>query len=196
MQEEIKTLRSRIESLTGGRVEGLNSNLALPRPSSAAAPLATDNQAESPTMELGITLLERGQYASAREVFLRLERAQPRNVLVWYFGALATGLTSGDWNGEAKQFVEEGSSANAPALLRPPRLTRSSPPVHRSRGSPGSTHSAGKLSTRTVQNEPVSRGPVVVGAEKKEKRQPREPSEQIQHHNAEAYSQPSRLQAP
>ena len=37
MQEEIKTLRSRIESLTGGRVEGLNPNLALPRPSSAAA---------------------------------------------------------------------------------------------------------------------------------------------------------------
>jgi len=78
LQEEIKTLRSRIESLTGGRVEGLNPNLALPRPSSAAAPPATDNQAESPTMELGITLLERGQYVSAREVFLRLERAQPR----------------------------------------------------------------------------------------------------------------------
>ncbi len=108
MQEEIKTLRSRIESLTGGRVEGLNANLALPRPSSAAAPPATDNQAESPTMELGITLLERGQYASAREVFLRLERAQPRDALVWYFGALAAGLTSGDWNGEAKQFVEKG----------------------------------------------------------------------------------------
>jgi TolA-binding protein len=108
MQEEIKTLRSRIESLTGGRVEGLNPNLALPRQSSAAAPPATDNQAESPTMELGITLLERGQYVSAREVFLRLERAQPRDALVWYFGALATGLTSGDWNGEAKQFVEKG----------------------------------------------------------------------------------------
>ena len=27
---------------------------------------------------------------------------------MWYFGALAAGLTSGDWNGEAKQFVEKG----------------------------------------------------------------------------------------
>ena len=76
MQEEIKTLRRPIESLTGGRVEGFNLVPWRRRPQKdAAAPPATDNQAESPTMELGITLLERGQYASAREVFLRLECA-------------------------------------------------------------------------------------------------------------------------
>lgn len=107
LQEEIKTLRSRIESLTSDRSEGSNTKSASPHKSEAAPP-ATKNQAESPTMELGVTLLERGQYASAREVFMRLELAQPRDARVWYFGALAAGLTTGKWDGEAKQFVEKG----------------------------------------------------------------------------------------
>jgi chaperonin cofactor prefoldin len=107
LQEEIKTLRSRIESLTSDKSEGSNSKRASPD-KSGAAPEAIKDQAESPTMELGVTLLERGQYASAREIFMRLELAQPRDARVWYFGALAAGLTSGKWDGEAKQFVEKG----------------------------------------------------------------------------------------
>ncbi len=107
LQEEIKTLRSRIESITSDRSEGSNTKPATPNPSGAAS-AASKNQSASPTMELGVTLLERGQYASAREIFMRLELAQPRDARVWYFGALAAGLTTGKWDGEAKQFVEKG----------------------------------------------------------------------------------------
>lgn len=107
MQEEIKTLRSRIESDTGTRGQG-SKTTSQPTAGSASALPATESQDENPSMKLGITLLERGQYASAREVFLRLELAEPRDARVWYLGALATGLASNKWDGEAKQFAEKG----------------------------------------------------------------------------------------
>ncbi len=59
-------------------------------------------------MDLGISLLERGQYATAREVFLRLQAAQANDARVWYLSALAEGLTSGDWKGEARKLAERG----------------------------------------------------------------------------------------
>ena len=59
-------------------------------------------------MDLGIGLLERGQYATVREVFLRLQVAQPDDARVWYLSALAEGLARGDWDGEARRLAEKG----------------------------------------------------------------------------------------
>ena len=107
MGEEIKALRSRVESLKGARGAGSNPTTLSPQASASASP-ATDELADNPSMKLGVTLLERGEYASAREIFLRLELTEPRNALVWYLGSLATGLNSGKWDGEAMQFAEKG----------------------------------------------------------------------------------------
>jgi Tetratricopeptide repeat len=63
---------------------------------------------DDPTLDLGIGLLERGQYASARELFLRLQVARPDDARVWYFSAIAEGLTSGDWDGEAQRLAKKG----------------------------------------------------------------------------------------
>jgi hypothetical protein len=111
LQAEIKTLRSRIEALAvaNGRAEREASS---PAPAAsipaAAAPPAANGQDPNPTMELGIKLLQRGQNGSAREVFARLQNAHPNDARVWYFAALAAGLTTGNWEGEAKQFVDKG----------------------------------------------------------------------------------------
>ncbi len=105
MQEEIKSLRSRIESSPGGRGE-VDGKASPSRPKASASPASETT--ESPSMALGVTLLERGEYASAREVFLRLELAEPRDARVWYLGSLATGMATGKWDGEAKSFAEKG----------------------------------------------------------------------------------------
>ena len=108
LQEEFKTLRARIEAMQGGSIGGrMSPGMTLP-PANAAAGRLDDPGPDNPTLDLGIHLLERGQYASAREVFLRLQVAQPDDARVWYFSALAEGLTSGDWDGEAKRLVEKG----------------------------------------------------------------------------------------
>jgi TolA-binding protein len=108
LQEEFKTLRARIESLIRGQREGAATQLALRGPSGAAAAPSANGEDNSPTMDLAVTLLQRGQYAAAREVFARLQDAQPRDARVWYFAALAAGLARGNWDGEAKQLVEKG----------------------------------------------------------------------------------------
>jgi hypothetical protein len=59
-------------------------------------------------LELGISLLERGQFASACEIFQRLQVAATNDARVWYLSALAEGLTSGDWDGLAKRLAEKG----------------------------------------------------------------------------------------
>jgi hypothetical protein len=110
LQEEIKSLRLQIESQRNGqgRREAASTELALPRQTGASAPPSGVRNDEGPQMELGISLLQRGQYASACEVFDRLREAQPRDARVWYFAGLAAGLASGKWEGEAKQFVDKG----------------------------------------------------------------------------------------
>jgi TolA-binding protein len=110
LREEIRTLRSRVEALTGGAARIETPALASPRANTAvAAPQPkSDIEDGGPQMDLGISLLQRGQYVSAREVFERLQNADPRDARVWYFAALATGLSTGKWDGDAKKFADEG----------------------------------------------------------------------------------------
>jgi hypothetical protein len=109
VQEDLKILRARVEAQQGGVSAGGPPGLTLPRGTGAlAAPEGGNTSGEDPTMELGISLLERGQYASAREVFQRLQLAQPKDARVWYLSAMAEGLTSGNWDGTAKKLAEKG----------------------------------------------------------------------------------------
>lgn len=86
-------------------------SLAATRPARSPSPRPTRSSSRSssnPTTDLGIGWLARGQYATAREVFLRPLVAQPDDARVWYLSAMAEGLTSGDWDGEARRFAEKG----------------------------------------------------------------------------------------
>lgn len=106
LQEDLKTLRARIDSLSsapsGGRMT----------PGMTSPPGSDDvsgsGEANNPTMALGIGLLERSQYATAREVFLRLQLTRPDDARVWYLSALAEGLTGGDWDGAARKLADRG----------------------------------------------------------------------------------------
>ena len=49
-----------------------------------------------------------GKYAAVREVFLTLVQNDPNDARLWYFAALANGLTSGDWAGESEGMVRRG----------------------------------------------------------------------------------------
>ena len=58
--------------------------------------------------DLGAALFREGKYAAAREVFLTLIQNDPNDARLWYFAALANGLTSGDWTGESERMVRRG----------------------------------------------------------------------------------------
>ena len=108
LQEDLKTLRARIEAMQGGIGGRASPGLTLPPGPAPTGPPGAPGPSTSPTMDLGIGLLERGQYATAREIFLRLQVAQPDDARVWYLSALAEGLTGGDWDGQARRLAEKG----------------------------------------------------------------------------------------
>ena len=58
--------------------------------------------------DLGAALFREGKYPATREVFLTLVQNYPNDARLWYFAALANGLTSGDWTGESERMVRRG----------------------------------------------------------------------------------------
>lgn len=111
LQEDIRAIRVRLESMPGAAATAtarMAPGLSIPPGSTASGPSGDARDPSNPTMDLGISLLERGQFASAREVFLRLQVAQPDDARVWYLSALAEGLTKDDWTGEARRLADRG----------------------------------------------------------------------------------------
>ncbi len=111
LQEDIRAIRVRLESMPGAAATAtarMSPGLSIPPGSTASGPSGDSRDPSNPTMDLGISLLERGQFASAREVFLRLQVAQPDDARVWYLSALAEGLTKDDWTGEARRLADRG----------------------------------------------------------------------------------------
>jgi TolA-binding protein len=58
--------------------------------------------------DLGAVLFREGKYPAAREVFLTLVQNYPNDARLWYFAALANGLTTGDWTGESERMMRQG----------------------------------------------------------------------------------------
>lgn len=56
----------------------------------------------------GAEYFQQGQYSRALQVFKRLEDSSPDDARVWYFAALANGLSAGKWNGECARLAEQG----------------------------------------------------------------------------------------
>jgi Flp pilus assembly protein TadD len=106
LTKDLKIMQLRMDSFAASQVAA--GNTASPALIGAPGLAAGDAGTDGPTMELGIRLLEQGQYPSARTLFERLERIQPNDARVWYFGALAVGLASGDWDDQARDMVEKG----------------------------------------------------------------------------------------
>jgi hypothetical protein len=108
VQEQIKALHASSDGLPtdsiGGRTPSLTVGSAISMP---VTPTGSRNPI-NPTIEQGISQLERGEFALARATFSSLQAVQPDDARVWYLSALAEGLTSGNWDGEAKRFAEKG----------------------------------------------------------------------------------------
>jgi hypothetical protein len=108
LTQELHRLRSLIDSVTSCDGHRLATSLVAAGSEGARAGASGPALTESPEINLGIHLLEQGQYPSARTLFERLQRLQPGDARVWYFGALAVGLASGDWNDQARELAEKG----------------------------------------------------------------------------------------
>lgn len=76
---------------------------AQPPPAAPAAAGTTESE-----LTRAAELFRRAEYGPALQILQRLQRSTPEDPRVWYFSALATGLSTGVWTGEAVRLVERG----------------------------------------------------------------------------------------
>ena len=113
-----QALRQRVDALDKGQNALRTEVAALPKQIEASFNTLKDAVASRPSpdpvspvdisRDLGAELFRAGKYAAAREVFLALVQNEPNDARLWYFAALASGLTSGNWAGEAERMVRQG----------------------------------------------------------------------------------------
>ena len=72
--------------------------------------------------DLGAALFREGKYPAVREVFLILVRNYQDDARLWYFAALANGLTSGDWAGESDGLVRRGIACEQRGMPKCPDI--------------------------------------------------------------------------
>jgi TolA-binding protein len=113
-----ESLRQRVDALDKGLNALRTEVAAVPKQLDASLNTLKDvmvsrsapDQASPPDIArgLGVALFREGKYSAAREVFLTLVQNYPNDARLWYFAALANGLTSGDWAGETEVMVRRG----------------------------------------------------------------------------------------
>jgi TolA-binding protein len=82
-----------------------------PPPAPPADPSPSDGD-----LAAGMALFKESKYPEAEAKFRELQRTRPEDARVWYFSALSVGLTTGQWDGEARTFVIQGADRERAGL--------------------------------------------------------------------------------
>lgn len=80
-----------------------------PAPPGAAAPAYSSSDAPDAALEQAIELFKLGQYKLAANVLSGLRQTRPDDARVWYFSALANGLTTGKWDEQTREYAQRGA---------------------------------------------------------------------------------------
>jgi TolA-binding protein len=104
LDKGLNALRTEVAAVPKQLDASLNALKDAMVPRSAPAQLSPADIARG----LGAALFREGKYPAAREVFLILVQNNPNDARLWYFAALANGLTSGNWAGDSEGMVRRG----------------------------------------------------------------------------------------
>jgi hypothetical protein len=108
LDKGVKALRTEVAAVPKQLDASLNALKDAIGSRSAPAPARDQVSPADIARDLGAGLFREGKYPAAREVFLTLVQNDPNDARLWYFAALANGLTSGDWTGESENMVRRG----------------------------------------------------------------------------------------
>jgi TolA-binding protein len=97
---EVKSAREEVSTLAAEVKKLADAKPAAPAPAPAAVGL---------TLTDGIDLFRAGKYREAIDAFKKYEAASPTDARAYYFEALASGLISGNWQGDAVKLAARGA---------------------------------------------------------------------------------------
>lgn len=116
LPDAVKTLTNKVKDLeerllkVETDVEGLKSQVQDLRSTESQTAQLERNVLPEDELERGIRLFQNGRYREAREVFDRLTQSiAPDDARAWYYDALATGLSTGDWSVAAPRLARKGT---------------------------------------------------------------------------------------
>jgi TolA-binding protein len=112
MMADIDGVRKQVASLQTDLGTSLKAERANLKNDVALAPTSHESRPEPAAapapLEAGITLFKEKSYGRASEYFKELTKDKPEDARVWYFAALARGLSTRDWTGQTEQLVTQG----------------------------------------------------------------------------------------
>jgi hypothetical protein len=128
LSEKVDKLDERLGALDGAVKSVKDETAALsgevkkvaagPKPESE--PKAESTAADtSTTLAQGADLFKAGKYKEAAEVFKKLEAGSPKDARVYYYAALANGLTTGDWKTDTLKIAARGAELEKAGEPRP-----------------------------------------------------------------------------
>ncbi len=120
LPDAIQTLTSKVQDIDDRlikaetSIENLESRLQdlqteATQTQTTQTPSADDTVSSDDELQKGVDLFQQGRYREAREVFDHLtQTTAPNDARGWYFDALATGLSTGDWKEAAPRLARKG----------------------------------------------------------------------------------------
>jgi archaellum component FlaC len=108
VQAEVSDLKDKVKKVVD---DVAKAGAAGPKPAVAAAeggeatPAAASPDA---AISQGADLFKAGKYQEAATAFKKLQESNPKDARVYYYGALANGLTTNNWLGETERLVLKG----------------------------------------------------------------------------------------
>jgi len=113
LEQSEAALRSALESL--GKPVKKPETSRTPSTSSPNSPrgallpsASSDQSVVGAAINEGVDLIREGHFTEARDLFAKLADMQPEDARIWYLGALATGLATNNWDGEARRLADKG----------------------------------------------------------------------------------------
>ncbi|MGO9920937.1 MAG: hypothetical protein ACLQIB_40395 [Isosphaeraceae bacterium] len=113
LRQNVKMLRDQLTSsqddgATGASARKAEAATAGTRPLVTISPPTRVEVLPDAAWAQGVALFKSGYYPEANNVFRQLQVTRPTDARVWYYSALADGMTSGDWTRSARELVERG----------------------------------------------------------------------------------------
>jgi len=115
---EIKTVNEKVVALA----EDVKKAAAAPAPAATTA-VATTVKPEEDKTAAGLTegagLFKAGKYKEASDLFKKLEAADAKDARVYYYSALANGMSTGDWKNDTLTTAAKGAELEKAGTTKP-----------------------------------------------------------------------------
>ncbi len=125
LSDKVGKLDERLGGIDGGiktvneKVAALSEEVKKAAASPTVAAIKPEDDQTATALAEGAGLFKAGKYKEANDVFKKLEAADAKDARVYYYAALANGLTTKDWQNETVKIAAKGAELEKAGTTKP-----------------------------------------------------------------------------